>query len=152
MKRAHSRAGSLRSDLSRPPRSRAPYVALLVLTIAAGSASRRFPEWQPLFLALYAGDTLWAAMVFWLLCLFAPRRPTVPLAAAAVAVAYVVELSQLFHAPWIDAARGSSVGALVLGQGFLWSDLVCYSIGVGLAALLDVVLRAGPSASTVTTE
>lgn len=57
-------------------RSRAHYAALFALTIAAGLASRRYPQWLPVVLARYAGDTLWAAMVFWMLAVIAPRRPT----------------------------------------------------------------------------
>ena len=32
-----------------------------------------------------------------------------------------VELSQLYHAPWIDELRQIRLAALLLGQGFLWS-------------------------------
>jgi hypothetical protein len=123
-------------------RPRLLYAGLLALTIAAGLASRRFPEWQPAFVARFAGDALWAAMVFWILGLVAPKRSTRVLAAWAVGIAYAVETSQLYRAPWIDAVRNSAVGALVLGQGFLWSDLACYAVGVGIAATLDAaVLR-----------
>ena len=43
-------------------------------------------------------------------------------------------MSQLYHAPWIDAIRDTLPGALVLGYGFLWSDLACYAAGVALGA------------------
>ena len=43
-----------------------------------------------------------------------------------------VELSQLYHAPWIDGLRQIRVAALLLGHGFLWSDLVCYGVAVGV--------------------
>ncbi|MEP6833294.1 MAG: DUF2809 domain-containing protein [Gemmatimonas sp.] len=128
-------------------RSRAHYAALFALTIAAGLASRRYPQWLPVVLARYAGDTLWAAMVFWMLAVIAPRRPTQLLATVALGVSYAVELSQLYHASWLDAARSSTFGALVLGRGFLWSDLACYTVGVGLAASLDSALCARRSAS-----
>jgi len=122
---------------------------LLVLTIAAGLGSRQYPDGQPLLLAHYAGDTLWAAVVFWLLALLAPRQRTMSLAAGTTAIACTVEVSQLYRAPWLDGLRSSQVGALVLGQGFQWSDLVCYAIGVGLAAALDAVLQARRLPSTV---
>lgn len=125
--------------------------ALLVLTVALGLASRRFADVLPDFLAEYAGDALWAAMVFWIAALVFPRAATVHLAAAAFGVALVVELSQLYHAPWIDVIRGTRLGALVLGYGFLWSDLVCYAAGAGLAALIDVspaMNRAAPGEET----
>src|SRR5262245_12823566 len=63
------------SDATR--RSRLTYSTLLTLTIAAGLASRRFGAVLPVFIATYAGDTLWAAMVFWGLALAAPRARTI---------------------------------------------------------------------------
>ena len=127
-----------------PPRSRLVTVALLLATIAAGLASRRYPAWQPACVARYAGDTLWAAMVFWGLALVRPGSRTLVLGAAALGIAFADEFSQLYRAPWIDALRASRLGALALGQGFLWSDLACYTAGVALAAAIDAgVRRAG---------
>jgi len=90
--------------------------------------------------ARYAGDTLWAAMVFWLLAIVWPRARTRGLAIGALGIALGVEVSQLYHAGWIDAIRQTRLGALVLGSGFLWSDLACYTVGVGVAAGLDRLL------------
>ena len=28
---------------------------------------------------------------------------------------------------------------LILGFGFLWSDLACYSLGVGLGVLIEII-------------
>ena len=110
---------------------------LLALTIACGLASRRYGAMLPSFVARYAGDALWATMVVWLLALLWPRAATSRLALGALAIAVTVELTQLYRAPWLDAIRATNVGALILGQGFLPSDLVCYAVGVSLAALLD---------------
>jgi hypothetical protein len=52
----------------------------------------------------------------------------------------VVEVSQLYHAPAIDALRATFVGALVLGSGFDLRDLAAYALGVASALLLDVAL------------
>jgi hypothetical protein len=122
-------------------RSRLVTGALLLATIAAGLASRRYPAWQPAFAARYAGDTLWAAMVFWSLALIRPGARTGILGAAALGIAFADEFSQLYSAPWIDQLRATSVGALALGQGFLWSDLWCYTAGVALAAAVDLGIR-----------
>ena len=124
-----------------PRRSRLVTGVLLFATMAAGLASRRYPAWQPAFVARYAGDTLWAAMVFWSLALVRPRRPACVLGAAALGIAFADEFSQLYRAPWIDALRASRLGALALGQGFLWSDPWCYAAGVALAAAVDLGIR-----------
>ena len=105
--------------------------------MALGLLSRRHPAALPPVVATYAGDVLWAAMVFGLLALVRPRARTRELAAAALAIATLVEVSQLWRAPWLDALRATRVGALALGHGFLWSDLACYAVGVAVAALLD---------------
>ena len=60
-------------------------------------------------------------------------------AATALAIAYLVEISQLYHAPWIDALRLTALGGLMLGFGFLWSDLACYTVGVAVGVLLERV-------------
>lgn len=116
------------------------YAALACVTIGAGLGSRHYPEFLPAFVARYAGDTLWATMAFWLLALVWRRASTTRLAVSALTVAFAVECSQLYHAPWIDAIRGTRIGALALGSDFVWSDLVCYAVGVGIAVVLDTQL------------
>jgi hypothetical protein len=121
-----------------------------VATIAFGLATRRYPSAFPALVARYGGDALWAVMIFWLAALFRRSDTTLRLALAALLVSLAVELSQLAHAPWIDALRATRGGALVLGQGFLWSDLACYSLGIALAALLDgwLARRTVPTSAT----
>lgn len=119
------------------PRRRLLYAGLLGATIPLGLATRRFPELFPTVVATYGGDTLWAMMVVWMVAIARPTATTVAIAGSAFAVAVTIECSQLYRAPWIDALRATTLGALVLGQGFLWSDLLCYACGVALAALVD---------------
>lgn len=116
--------------------SRSVYAALTAVTIAFGLLSRRIPA-LPLWLAKDAGDALYATMIFWLLGLFAPRLPTRSAAIAAVTFCFAVELSQLYHAPWIDAIRDTRLGGLVLGHGFHAADLLCYGVGVLLGVLIE---------------
>lgn len=67
-----------------------------------------------------------------------PRWSTPRVAAAALALSYVDELSQLYHAPGIDQLRRSLLGGLILGFGFLWSDIVCYTAGVTFGAVFEI--------------
>ena len=127
--------------LRTPKRSTAHGLFLLIGTVALGLASRRYPAVLPEFVSTYAGDVLWASMVFWLLTLVRPNGEGRHLAAMAFAIAVLVEGSQRYHAPWLDALRATQFGALALGQGFLWSDMACYAVGVMLAAVIDSTLR-----------
>jgi hypothetical protein len=139
--------------VSRPPirarRSRVLYAGLVVLVIALGLASRRFAGVFPDGVRLYAGDVLWAAMVYFAAAVVWRRAPVARIAVGALLFSVLIEASQLYHAPWIDAVRATSLGGLVLGFGFLWSDVVCYAIGVGLAALVDTALVRRNAASSL---
>ena len=68
-----------------------------------------------------------------------PRASTLAVALLAMAFSVPIELSQLYHAPWIDSIRHTTLGGLILGFGFLWSDLVCYAVGVGLGVVIEQV-------------
>jgi hypothetical protein len=123
------------------PRSRIVYGVALLVVIAAGLGSRIFGRDLPAFIAAYAGDTLYATMMFVGLGILAPRWSTARLALTALCICLAIEISQLYHAPWIDALRATVPGALVLGYGFLWSDVVCYAVGVALAAAGERLAR-----------
>ena len=112
-------------------------LALILLTTSLGIGSRRFASHLPDFLAAYAGDTLWALAAFLGFGLVRPRASTWRVALLAISFSVVIEVSQLYHAPWIDSIRRTTVGGLVLGFGFLWSDLACYAVGVGLGILIE---------------
>ena len=105
--------------------------------VVAGLASRKFREHLPQFLDAYAGDTLWALMVYLYVSTLLASRPIAVRAAISVALAFFVEVSQLYHAPWIDGIRQTKLGGTVLGYGFLWTDLVCYSIGIAVGAVAE---------------
>lgn len=124
-------------------RNRLVYLAGVCLAIALGLASRRYASALPDFIARYAGDTLWAVMVFGLIGLIAAEWSTARVAVATLLVSYLVEFSQLYHAPWIDSLRDARLGRLVLGEGFLWSDIACYSAGVAICAGLERLAGAG---------
>src|SRR5271156_4501782 len=92
-----------------------PWTILLAMACGLGIGSRRFAGHLPSFIATYAGDTLWALALFLLLGLIMPRVATVRLAVAALILSLLVEVSQLYHAPWIDSIRQTKMGGLVLG-------------------------------------
>lgn len=113
------------------------YLISTVPVLIAGLASRKLREHLTPFVAEYAGDTLWALMMFLLVSTLLAGRPILVRVAISLALAFLVEISQLYHAPWIDTIRQTTLGGLVLGFGFLWTDLVCYSVGIALGAVTE---------------
>jgi len=62
-------------------------------------------------------------------------------AIAAVIFSFTVEFSQLYHSPWIDGIRRTRLLGLILGYGFLWSDLVCYMAGIMIGVIIEKVIK-----------
>jgi hypothetical protein len=118
-------------------RNRALWIFLILLTVALGLGSRRYATSLPRFVAAYAGDTLWATAAFLGIGLLLPRASTRRVAVLAMSLSVLVEVGQLYHAPWIDSIRRTTVGGLALGFDFVWSDLACYSLGVALGILIE---------------
>jgi hypothetical protein len=129
-------------------RKRSPvlWFALIVMVVILGLGSRRFGPRLPGFVAAYAGDTLWAAAAFLGIGLLLPRASTWRVAVLAMAFSVIIEVGQLYHAPWIDSIRRTTVGGLLLGFDFVWSDLACYAAGVGLGIFIERAATHGPSA------
>jgi hypothetical protein len=116
-------------------RSRRTVTMLLLAAIVAGVASRAWPF--PGVLAEHAGDGLWAAAVFFGLTLVWPQARSRHLGWATVGIAAIVEFSQCLDWQWLVAVRSTRPGALLLGQGFLWADVIAYACGVVLAVVGD---------------
>lgn len=103
-----------------------------LVTVPLGLGSRRYAPALPHFVAEYAGDALYATLVFFLLLFAAPRVGRVWLAALAFGLSALVEVSQAWHVAPLDAARATRLGRLVLGTTFVWSDFPCYAVGAAL--------------------
>ena len=112
-----------------------------VAVVFVGLASRRYQAVLPKFVGEYAGDTLWALMLSLLVSALLAGRTVTYRATISLVLAFLVEISQLYRAPWIDSIRNTTLGGLVLGFGFLWTDLVCYTVGIIIGAVAECGLR-----------
>ena len=121
-------------------RNRYLYILLIGITIAAGLASRRYAHILPQWAELYMGDALWALMVYFIFGFIFNKKSVMVIALLAIGFSFGIEISQLYHAAWIDAIRATRIGGLVLGFGFLWSDLLCYTVGVSVGVGIEWVI------------
>ena len=117
------------------------YVPLMVLIILAGLPARVFQEHLPYWYTQYFGDFLWAMLIYFLYASLFRMKPMHALLVA-LFTTYMIEISQLFRPAWLEYLRSFKICALVLGYGFLWSDLVAYALGICLGAILDMRIGA----------
>lgn len=89
------------------------------------------------------GDALYAVMMVWVAGAIAPQLPPRQRWAVALGLCVAIELSQLYHAPALDAVRATLLGHLVLGSSFDWRDLGVYAAGSLAAVMIEKGIRSG---------
>jgi hypothetical protein len=119
-----------------PERGRWRYVLAAAAVVVLGLGSRKW-AFVPEFFAVNAGDALWTVEAFLVLAIVFRRAPSLGLALAAFGVSALVELSQLLRHPLLDEIRRTTLGALLLGSGFLWADFLRYAVGALAAYAFD---------------
>ncbi len=115
----------------------ATYGIIVIITTSLGLFSRSELTTKGTLFSTYGGDILWAALVYWGISFFVfKKRPLIPLTSAMI-FSFGIEVSQLSTASWLMDLRATTLGALILGHGFLFSDLLCYTIGITCAFCID---------------
>lgn len=118
---------------------RIAYVIAIVSTIFLGLASRKWGLLLLPFVAQNAGDALWAMMVYFGFRFLLVRKSTRTAIWLSFVFSFGIEFSQLYQQDWINEIRVTSLGALILGKGFLAVDLIRYTAGIIIATVLDKV-------------
>jgi hypothetical protein len=108
------------------------------LTVAAGLLTRSMLGGD---LAKYAGDALYALLIFWLVLVVAPRTRGQVAAMVALGVSAAVELFQLTGVP-AELGAHSTLARLVLGTTFNAPDLPFYAVGAAAGWALHRTARA----------
>jgi hypothetical protein len=115
-----------------PKHPRFLYFIIAIFVVILGVLSRKIHG-----IPLFIGDILYAVMIYFgcrmlFLKISNPKKIISPLL-----LCYIIELQQLCHAEWLVTIRNTTFGHYVLGQGFLWSDMVCYTVGVAVAYFVE---------------
>ncbi|MFB9840948.1 ribosomal maturation YjgA family protein [Mucilaginibacter ginsenosidivorans] len=121
-------------------RLRTIYFILIAAIIILGLLSRKYSV-----VPLWVGDVLWATMIYFMLRFFYVSASIQKIAIISIVISYTIEFSQLYKAEWIDNLRHTFFGRMVLGETFLWGDLLSYTAGILIGLTIDVLIRKQPS-------
>lgn len=116
---------------------RRTYFVGVIITILLGLASRKFSHLLFSFLAENAGDVLWAMMVYFGFRFLFLKKSMITAIFLSFLFSFSIEFSQLYQEEWINQIRGTLLGALILGKGFLSVDLIRYTTGIVIASSMD---------------
>ena len=117
-------------------KTRLIYIGAIAVLIVIGLLSRRVS-----FVPQCFGDALWAVVMYCCWRIVLVKRPPYVAALFALVTSFAVEFSQLIRWRWLVELRSTKIGHLLLGQGFLWSDLAAYTVGIAAALLCTMAVR-----------
>jgi len=124
-------------------RKRILYFGLIIFTIIIGLLSRHFTA-----IPLFIGDILWATMVYFIVRFLFISKKIKFVVLISLLFCYTIEFSQLYKAPWIDNLRRTLFGRLVLGETFLWGDLLSYTVGIIAGLFVEKLVNKSGFGST----
>jgi len=79
-------------------------------------------------------------MIYFLVRIFLPSKKAFLIAFISILICYSIEFLQLYQANWIIEIRKTLFGRYVLGQGFLWSDILAYTFGIASSFLVEKIV------------
>lgn len=79
-------------------------------------------------------------MIYVLIRIVFINKKPIQLAILSLLICYGIEFLQLYQGEWMIELRKTLFGRYVLGQGFLWTDIIAYTFGILLAFIADKIL------------
>jgi hypothetical protein len=127
------------ADLGEPQRLsvRSIHLVLIAITIPLGLASRMRGLPMPGLVRTYGGDVLSATCIFFGVRYVAHQRSLLDCSAIGFIVCVLIELQQLYAGAWLVHLRDDTPLGILLGHGFLWSDIACYAVYTAIGAAIS---------------
>ena len=112
--------------------NRLNYFITILLVLILGILSRKITG-----IPLFIGDVLYAVLIYFgfrFLIMDSKKSTSLLLS---LLFCFDIEILQVVQIDWLLAIRKTTLGHYILGQGFLWLDLLCYVIGSFTAYYFD---------------
>ena len=104
--------------------NRLNYFITILLVLILGILSRKITS-----IPLFIGDVLYAVLIYFgfrFLIMDSKKSTSLLLS---LLFCFDIEILQLVQIDWLLAIRKTTLGHYILGEGFLWLDLLCYVMG-----------------------
>lgn len=108
---------------------RIKYLFRIIISIILGLLSRYFWDEFPMWINKYLGDILYALMFYNIFSFVFIEVDKKYILFISTIYCLSIELSQIYQGDWIDSIRKTTLGHLLLGRGFLFSDIISYTLG-----------------------
>jgi hypothetical protein len=79
-------------------------------------------------------------MIYVLIRIVFINKKAIQIAITSLLICYSIEFLQLYQGEWMIELRKTLFGRYVLGQGFLWTDIVAYTCGIAIAFFVERII------------
>ena len=117
--------------------NRKAFLWILILLIPIGLSTKFYRGVFEDWVHLYAGDIFYPMFWYVLLRMLWGNTSRFWCAVLVLSFCTLIEVSQLWKPSFLQVLRQTFVGAVILGSGFDWLDLVYYVAGIGLAVGIE---------------
>lgn len=76
-------------------------------------------------------------MIYTLLRIILIEKKAIEIMILSLLICYGIEFLQLYQEEWMIELRKTLFGRYVLGQGFLWTDIIAYTFGIAIAFVIE---------------
>ncbi len=115
--------------------NRLNYFILILLVMILGILSRKIPD-----IPLFIGDVLYAVLIYFGLRFILIDFKKATSLLLSLLFCFGIEILQLVQIDWLIAIRKTTLGHYILGEGFLWLDLLCYVVGSSTTYYFDKLI------------
>jgi hypothetical protein len=112
--------------------NRLNYFILILFVLILGILSRKISV-----IPLFIGDVLYAVLIYFGLRFLFIHLKTSKTFLLSLLFCFSIEILQLVQMDWLIGLRKTTLGHYILGQGFLWLDLLCYVAGSIISYFID---------------
>ena len=88
------------------------------------------------FIRPYGGDVLVGILIYCFVKSFL-NTAIVPTAVTVLVFCYAIEIGQYFHYVELLGLQSSKLARIVMGVGFSWIDMLCYTAGMLIVLLVE---------------
>lgn len=113
--------------------NRLKYFILVLIVMILGISSRKING-----IPLLIGDVLYAVLIYFGLRFLFIHLKTYKTFVLSLLFCFTIEILQLVQIDLLITIRKTTLGHYILGEGFLWLDLFCYTTGSLIAFLMDL--------------
>ena len=114
---------------------RLKYIIFILSVLILGILSRKISG-----IPLFVGDILYAVLIYFGFRFLIMDSKKLTSLLLSLLFCFGIEILQLVKIDWLITIRKTTLGHYILGEGFLWSDLICYVSGSFMAYFFDKLL------------